>query len=162
VARAPARGGARERELTGLSEALKHVFRGLSSLRGRDTHLGQADVSHAQYELLVALFDGGQLSVSELAGAAQLAPATVTQMLDHLVLADVVERVRSVQDRRVVVCKLTGKGRAKVLAKRQAWRARWELALGDVPVAKLAVATEVLNRIAAMLAEPSVQDRAKR
>ena len=64
--------------------AFRRVFRSLSRLRGRDTHLGGSELSHAQFELLIELDERGELLGGELAAAARLTPATVTQMLDHL------------------------------------------------------------------------------
>ncbi len=87
-------------ELTALGKAFRRVFRSLSRLRGRDTHLGGSELSHAQFELLIELHERGELSAGELAAAARLAPGTVTQMLDHLATDGHVKRVRSQTDRR--------------------------------------------------------------
>jgi MarR family transcriptional regulator, organic hydroperoxide resistance regulator len=131
-------------ELTELGDAFRRVFRSLSRLRGRDTHLDGSELSHAQFELLIELDECGELSAGELATAARLTPATVTQMLDHLAERGHVERVRSQIDRRVVVSRLTPQGRAKIEAKREAWRSRWEGALEDVDREDLRAATRVL------------------
>src|SRR5207302_1180273 len=91
------------------------------------------ELSHAHFELLVELLDRGELSAGELAAAADLTPATVTQMLDHLAACGHVERARSETDRRVVVSRLTPEGALKIHARREAWRKRWEKALADLP-----------------------------
>ena len=117
---------AREEQLTELGLAFRRVFRSFNRLRGRDTHLGGSELSHAQFELLIELFERGALPAGELATAARLTPATVTQMLDHLAEQGHVERVRSETDRRVVVSRLTPQGRRKIEAKREAWQQRWE------------------------------------
>jgi DNA-binding MarR family transcriptional regulator len=132
-------------ELTALGLAFRRVFRTLSRLRGRDTHLGGSELSHAQFELLIELDERGELSAGELALAARLAPGTVTQMLDHLAESGHVERVRSETDRRVVVSRLTTQGRRKIEAKRKAWQSRWEEALGGVEAEDLRAATRVLE-----------------
>jgi DNA-binding MarR family transcriptional regulator len=136
--------------LTELGLAFRHVFRTLSRLRGRDTHLAGEELSHAQFELLIELDERGELPAGELAAAARLTPATVTQMLDHLAESGHVERVRSETDRRVVVSRLTGQGRAKIEAKRAAWQGRWQAALGDMPDRDLRAATRVLEKLGAM------------
>src|SRR5258705_5197087 len=59
-------------ELTELGRAFRHVFRTLSRLRGRDTHLGGSELSHAQFELLIELDERGELPAGELAAAARL------------------------------------------------------------------------------------------
>jgi len=138
-------------ELTELGAAFRRVFRSFNRLRGRDTHLGASELSHAQFELLIELSERGELPAGELAAAARLTPATVTQMLDHLAEQGHVERVRSETDRRVVVSRLTPQGKRKIDAKREAWQSRWEQALQGVGADELRAATRVLERLAAMV-----------
>jgi len=137
-------------QLTELGLAFRHVFRTLSRLRGRDTHLQGSELSHAQFELLIELDERGELPAGELAAAARLTPATVTQMLDHLAACGHVERLRSPTDRRVVVSRLTDQGREQIAAKRKAWQGRWQQALGDVSERDLRAATRVLQRLGAV------------
>jgi DNA-binding MarR family transcriptional regulator len=137
-------------ELTDLGRAFRRVFRGLIRMRGRDTHLGGSELSHAQFELLIELYERGELPAGELAAAARLSPAAVTQMLDHLAAAGQVERVRSQSDRRVVVSRLTPQGRRKILAKRAIWQSRWEHALDGLSARELQAATRVLERLSAV------------
>jgi len=139
-----------EAQLADLGMAFRHVFRSLRRLRGRDTHLLGTDMSHAQFELLIELDERGPLPAGELAGAAQLTPSTVTQMLDHLAQSGHVERVRSESDRRVVVSRLTSQGRRMVKAKRALWKERWSLALADVDAEELTIATAVLERLSSV------------
>jgi MarR family transcriptional regulator, organic hydroperoxide resistance regulator len=145
----------REDELEGLGQAFKRVFRSLNRLRGRDTHLGGEELSHAQFELLIELDERGELSAGQLASAARLAPGTVTQMLDHLAGCGHVERDRSQTDRRVVVSRLTAAGKRKIEAKRAAHKLRWEAALADIDSDELRAATRVLDRLAAMVEDVS-------
>ncbi|MGO9322011.1 MAG: MarR family winged helix-turn-helix transcriptional regulator [Solirubrobacteraceae bacterium] len=142
---------AREAQLTELGMAFRRVFRSLNRLRGRDTHLGAGELSHAQFELLIELFERGELPAGELAAAARLTPATVTQMLDHLAEQGHVERVRSPTDRRVVVSRLTRQGTRKIEAKHAAWKSRWEQALTGFQADELRAATRVLERLGAMV-----------
>jgi len=148
----------REAHLADLGKAFRRVFRGARRLRGRDTHLLGSEVSHAQFELLIELHERGPLAASELASAAQLTPATVTQMLDHLAASGHVERARSQSDRRVVVSGLTSLGRRKVQEKRAAWQERWEQVLADVDADELRVATRVLERLSAVFEDPPGTD----
>jgi DNA-binding MarR family transcriptional regulator len=134
-------------ELLDLGRAFRRVFRSLRRLRGRDTHLIGSEVSHAQMELLIELSERGPLSAGDLAAAAQLTPATVTQMLDHLAACGHVERTRSNADRRVVVTSLSAQGQDKVQAKRAVWQQRWEAVLADVDAEDLRVTTRVLRRL---------------
>ncbi|HTA05798.1 MAG TPA: MarR family winged helix-turn-helix transcriptional regulator [Solirubrobacteraceae bacterium] len=143
--------------MTELGSAFRQVFRALSRLRGRDTHLVGSELSHAQFELLIELDERGELPAGELAAAARLTPATVTQMLDHLAACGHVERVRSETDRRVVVSRLTEQGRGKIEAKRAAWQSRWQAALGDVGERDLQAATKVLRRLGEMFDDGPVE-----
>jgi DNA-binding MarR family transcriptional regulator len=138
-------------QLTELGIAFRRVFRSFNRLRGRDTHLGGAELSHAQFELLIELYERGELPAGELAAAARLTPATVTQMLDNLAECGHVERVRSQIDRRVVVSRLTRQGRRKIKAKREVWQSRWEQALAGIEIDELRAATRVLERLGAMV-----------
>ncbi|MGA7703638.1 MAG: MarR family winged helix-turn-helix transcriptional regulator [Solirubrobacteraceae bacterium] len=140
-------------ELLDLGKAFRRVFRSLRRLRGRDTHLIGSEVTHAQMELLIELSEQGPLSAGELALAAQLTPATVTQMLEHLAASGHVERTRSEVDRRVVVTRLTSQGESKVQAKRALWQARWESILADVDAEDLRTTTRVLERLNAVFAD---------
>jgi MarR family transcriptional regulator, organic hydroperoxide resistance regulator len=136
--------------LTALGLSFRHVFRTLSRLRGRDTHLEGSELSHAQFELLLELDERGGLPAGELAAAARMSPASVTQMLDHLAACGHVQRVRSETDRRVVVSRLTPQGRGQIEAKRRAWQSRWTKALEGVSERDLRAATRVLERLGAM------------
>jgi DNA-binding MarR family transcriptional regulator len=148
----------REQRILELGAAFRSMFRALNRVRGRDTHLGGSDLSHAQFQLLLELQEhGDEVSAGELAAAAQLAPATVTQMLDHLAASGDVERVRSEKDRRVVVTRLTQQGLSRIEAKREAWRQRWQLALDDVGEDELAAASVVIGRLAEMFEQTAAE-----
>jgi DNA-binding MarR family transcriptional regulator len=134
-------------ELDELGRAFRRVFRSLSRLRGRDTHLGGAEISHAQFELLIELYEHGEMPAGELAAAARMSPGTVTEMLEHLSDQGHVERARSDTDRRVVVSRLTEQGRRQIEAKRAAWQERWMGALAGIPPAELRAATRVLEQL---------------
>ncbi len=148
-----ARADAPSPELTALGLAFRRLFRAVSRMRGRDTHLVGGELSHAQFELLIELDERGELSSGELAGAARITPATVSQLLDGLVEQGYVRRSRSESDRRVVRAALTELGTARVAAKRAAWQARWEEALGDVSARELKAATRVLQKLGEMFDE---------
>jgi DNA-binding MarR family transcriptional regulator len=143
-----------EEELTELGHAFQRAYRNLRSLRGRDTHLVGGELGHAQSELLIELRERGPLPIGELAEAASLQPATVSQMLDALAGFGYVERVRTEKDRRVVVAKLTRRGRARTDKQKELWRVRWEEALEGVDPADLHAAALVLERIATVFEEP--------
>jgi DNA-binding MarR family transcriptional regulator len=142
----------REAAVTDLGRAFRRAFRSLRSLRGRDTHRGD-EVGHAQFELLIELYANGAMNAGELAEAVEASAATVSGMLDGLSEAELVERTRSETDRRIVVVKLTRRGRRKVEARKAVWRRRWEEALEGLDDEELRVASRVLDRIHGIFCE---------
>jgi DNA-binding MarR family transcriptional regulator len=143
---------ARDEALTELGLAFRGAFRSLRSLRGRDTHRGD-EVGHAQFELLGELYARGAMHAGELAEAVAASAATVSGMLDGLCEADLVERTRSETDRRIVVVKLTRRGRRKVEARKALWQRRWQEALEGIDEDELRNATAVLDRIRGIFGE---------
>src|SRR5881398_1687496 len=85
-----------------VGQSFKAAVAAVRRLRGRETHR-PGELSYAQYSLLFGLADRRACSVGELALAAELSSATATRMLDHLAEVGLVERVRSNDDRRVVM-----------------------------------------------------------
>lgn len=130
-----------------LGLAFKRAMAAVRRLRGRETQR-PGQLSFAQYGLLFGLAGMCERSARELGDQADLAPATVAQMLEHLESAGLVKRTRSEQDRRVVLSTLTEHG-AKVVAERQAqMQPRWEAALGEFTDTELDAAARVLTRLA--------------
>jgi DNA-binding MarR family transcriptional regulator len=148
----PAVGPERAAAITELGVAFRSAFRSLRSLRGRDTHRGD-ELGHAQYELLAELCAHGPLQAGELAEAVEASAATVSGMLDHLSEADLVERTRSDTDRRIVVVKVTRRGKRKVEARKALWQARWQGALEGLDDEELQTAARVLERIHGIFCE---------
>jgi DNA-binding MarR family transcriptional regulator len=145
----------REERLTELGQAFRRAYRSLRRLRGRDTHLLDGEISHAQFELLAELRERGPLPAGELAHVAGLSAATVSQMLDHLATDGQVKRVRSETDRRVVLIELTTLGRRRVETTKALWRKRWVVALNGVDDEELRITSSVLQRIGAVFEEPT-------
>jgi DNA-binding MarR family transcriptional regulator len=131
-------------------EQLGHSFKAMLAafrrLRGREAQrLGE--LSYAQYSLLFGLAAEPELSASQLAGLADLSPATVTQMLDHLESDGLVTRVRSQRDKRVVLVALTKSGRKLVQERRARFEPRWQAALTEFSAEELLTAAAVLDRL---------------
>jgi DNA-binding MarR family transcriptional regulator len=148
---APTKQRARPREeaIAQLGAAFKGTMAAIRRLRGRDTHR-HGELSFAQYHLLCGLVEHDERSAGELALAADLSPATVTQMLDGLVEMGLVERTRSERDRRVVNCTLTTRGRELLTERRAHLEQRWQTELAEFSVQDLATAAAVLNRLRAL------------
>ena len=135
-----------------LAVSFKAVTAALRRLRGRETHR-PGELSYAQYGLLFGLAQGGALPARDLAYVADLSPATVTQMLDGLERAGLVERVRSDSDKRVVLTSLTERGREIVERRRQQLEPRWRAALADFSEDDLLNAAAILDRLREMFEE---------
>ena len=148
---APGLTAARDRTeaLEHLGRSFKRAMAAVRRLRGRETHR-PGELSFAQYGLLFGLGDGGELSVRELALSADLSPATVTQMLDSLEAAGLVERVRSQRDRRVVLISLTEHGAELVAARRARFEPLWRASARRVRGGRAARAAAVLDRLREM------------
>jgi DNA-binding MarR family transcriptional regulator len=126
--------------------AFKRAMVAVRKLRGRETQR-HGQLSYAQYGLLFGLSGACELSARELAEQAELSPATVTQMLDHLEAAGLVKRTRSEQDRRVVLSVLTERGAAVVAERHAQMEPRWRAALSEFSDEELTAAARVLTRL---------------
>ena len=129
-----------------LRRSFKDVQAALRRLRGRETRK-PGELSFAQFGLLFGLAERGEMSAGELATAAALSPATVTQMLDGLEAAGLVRRLRSERDKRVVMVSLTDDGRAVMESRRRWFESLWEQALDGLSARELSAATAVLDRL---------------
>jgi DNA-binding MarR family transcriptional regulator len=116
-------------------------------LRGRETHR-PGQISYAQYGLLFSLAGMCERSARDLAEHADLTPATVAQMLESLEAQGLVTRIRSDQDRRVVLSSLTQRGEQLVAERHAQMEPRWRAALDEFDAAELVTAARVLNRLA--------------
>jgi DNA-binding MarR family transcriptional regulator len=132
-----------------LRDAVQAFSAAQRRLRSRDARGG--GLSFSQWYLLRQLADCDELPAGKLAAAADLTPASATQMLDSLAEQGLVERVRSDTDRRVVLNRLTPAGRERVSAKQAEIETRWREALADLPAEQLEQAAQVLRRMADVL-----------
>lgn len=135
-----------------VARSFKGTMAALRRLRGRESHRS-GELSDAQYSLLFCLRESDAVRTSELALAADLSPASTTEMLDSLAGAGLVTRVRSDQDRRVVLTSLTERGRELVEERRARFEPRWLAALEDVSESDLLVAAGVLDRLRGLFDE---------
>jgi DNA-binding MarR family transcriptional regulator len=136
----------RDAALEELRLALQEMLSAHRRLRSRDSrHSGTIGFAH--FRLLGALRRDESLTASGLAAAADLSPATVTEMLDTLVGAGLVERQRDESDRRVVRVALTPGGRKAFDAKRSRFLAAWKRELADLDADAIRSASIVLQRL---------------
>jgi DNA-binding MarR family transcriptional regulator len=129
--------------------ALSQMFGAERRLRGRDH--GSGDLTHAHIRSLHALGEAGELSAGQLAKSADLNPASVTAMLDHLEEGGIVSRSRSTTDRRVTIVALTPKGRDLLAEKSAKWREMWKTRLETFSDSELQVAARVIREIGELM-----------
>lgn len=142
----------RSEALEELGRAFKGVSAAMRRLRGRETH-HPGELSYAQYGMLFGLADGVPKSSRELALAADVAPATATEMLDALAASGLVARTRSEEDRRIVLTSLTERGKAVVDERRARYEPLWQAALEGFTETELRSAAAILEALRRMFDE---------
>jgi MarR family transcriptional regulator, organic hydroperoxide resistance regulator len=136
----------RRQAMEQLARSFKGSMAAVRRMRGRESHR-PGELSDAQYSLLFGLRESDAVRTSELALAADLSPASTTEMLDSLAGAGLVTRVRSDQDRRVVLTSLTDRGRELVEERRARFEPRWLAAMDGVSERDLLITAGVLDRL---------------
>ncbi len=142
----------RTEALEELGRAFKGVSAAIRRLRGRETHHPE-ELSYAQYGMLFVLADGAPKPTRELALAADVSPATATEMLDALAASGLVARIRSEEDRRIVLTSLTDRGKAVVDERRARYEPRWQAALEEFSETELCSAAAILDALHRMFDE---------
>ncbi len=122
-------------------------------LRARDQKCAKGELTQSHIRALFTIGKTGEATAGDLAKAAELSPASVSAMLDHLERDGIVSRRRADHDRRVVLVTLTDSGRTLLEEKRTAWRRRSADALAGVPDDDLLAAADVMHRLARLLDE---------
>jgi DNA-binding MarR family transcriptional regulator len=135
-----------------LGRSFKATSAAMRRLRGAERRR-TGELRDAQYTLLFGLREHHALPSSELAHLADLSPASATEMLDGLVAAKLVKRMRSDRDRRVVLVSLTDRGRALVEEHRAHFEPRWRAAFADFSEGELEAAMAVLERMRRLFEE---------
>ena len=147
----------RAEALQALGRAFKGTVAALRRLRARETHR-PGELSYAQYGLLFGLWDGEPKSSRELALAADVSPATAAEMLDALAASGLVERIRSSDDKRIVLTSLTDPGREVVERRHARYEPRWHAAVQRFSDEELLTAAEVLDALRQMFDEFAEED----
>ncbi|MBV9004265.1 MAG: MarR family transcriptional regulator [Solirubrobacterales bacterium] len=143
-----------------VGQAFKGAMAALRRLRGRETH-HPGELSDAQYSLLFCLRGHDAVSTGELAEAADLSPASATEMLDGLAAHGLVARVRSDRDRRVVLTSLTPRGRDLVEERRARIEPRYRAAMAEFNDQELLAAAAVLDRLRGLFDEFADERRSR-
>lgn len=91
-------------------EAVLSATRALAGLAARTIAEVSAEVSLAQYRVLVLLHGGGPMTMGSLAAILDVNPSTVTRTCDALVDKGLIRRRTSQDNRRTVIAELTSRG----------------------------------------------------
>jgi MarR family transcriptional regulator, organic hydroperoxide resistance regulator len=146
VVPAPAEAGDRRPTIEQLRLALAHMSGAERRLRGRD-HSRPGELTTPQLRALATLGREREMTAGQLARNADLNPATVTAMLDHLEAANVVQRHRSTEDRRVCNVSLTPQGWQLLERKLAHWHSLWEEEFSDFSDRDLEAAARVIGHV---------------
>jgi DNA-binding MarR family transcriptional regulator len=136
------------------TSALDHFFSAVRRSRARIAReAGAGELTLSQYQLLSALAEVPERPVGELAEAAAVAPPTATRMLDGLERSGIVERRHSTTDRRVVIVRLTGKGRRLVERKEKLVAAKRRALYESLSPSERRQVERLLGRLAEVIEE---------
>lgn len=116
-------------------------------VRGADQRRG-GGLTHAHVRALFVLLREQEATAGTLARVAELNPASVTAMIDHLEGLGLVQRRRDGRDRRVCWVSLTEAGKAQVAEKQQVWHAVVAEAFEGMSDRELNVVARGLSRLA--------------
>ena len=131
----------------GLRAALNRAFGAERRLRGRD-HGGAGELTYTQLRSIAALGREREMTAGQLAKSADLNPASVTALIDRLEAANLVQRDRSTEDRRVCNVSLTPEGWELFEHKLARWQRLWEDRMAEFSDDELDAAVRVIERIA--------------
>lgn len=96
-------------------------------------HFHQAGLSATQFMILNVLPTGGEgMNIGSLAKSMNLKPATVAKTVDSLETRGMLRRVKSEQDRRVVLVQITERGQELQNAAAERFRNRIDIALRNM------------------------------
>jgi DNA-binding MarR family transcriptional regulator len=144
--------GGRRPEIEELRAALAGMSGAERRLRGRD-HSRPGELTFAQIRALAALGREREMTAGQLARSADLNPASVTAMLDHLEESGIVQRHRSTEDRRVCNVSLTQDGWGLLQRKLDGWQSLWEQKLAGVSERDLRTAARVVQQVTGLYEE---------
>lgn len=133
-----------------LRTAVNHLLAADRRLRGRD-HSRPGELTFAQLRTITALGRDEEMTAGQLAKSAELTPATVTSILDQLEDANIVERRRSTEDRRVCNVALTPEGRQLLERKLAAWRQLWSEHLSGYSEEDIGTAIGIVQAVTGIL-----------
>lgn len=141
-----------------LEESLGYL---ISSLKVRmsaclDRELAELDITHAQWVILMRIAGGLGQTCADLCRGASYDTGSMTRMLDRLEEKQLIRRLRSQEDRRVVEIRLTAHGKELLpRLRRSGEQVLASMAEGFTP-AEVELSKGLLRRMLENLAEPRI------
>jgi MarR family transcriptional regulator, organic hydroperoxide resistance regulator len=133
-----------------LRVALNQLLAADRRLRGRD-HSRPGELTFAQLRTIAALGREREMTAGQLAKSAELTPAAVTSILDQLEAANIVERRRSTEDRRVCNVALTPEGWELLERKLSVWHGLWTDRMSGFSDKEIETAAAILHEVTGIL-----------
>jgi DNA-binding MarR family transcriptional regulator len=121
--------------------------------RARGSAAANGGLTLSQYGLLEGLSAQPSARVQELAGNAGITSSTATRILDALERRGIVERTRTLEDRRAVAVSLTEEGQQLLQAEEEWLRGRQRAFYASLPPTEREIAPDLLLRLAALIDE---------
>jgi len=114
-----------------------------------ETHLAQAQVSMAQFGLLIATAEEPELTMARLAEKRGISPSTLSRTLRPLEADGLIESFADPTNKRVRRVRLTPAGRVRTRAAFAAWKAAQAKAAAIVPPAAIEKVLRATEKLAA-------------
>ena len=135
-----------------VSEIIDNLRRVFQVVTGQSKKVErETGLTGPQLWAIKTISQGAPIMVSEIARQMYLHPATVVGILDRLEKQDLVTRVRSNEDRRVVRVELTAKGAALVKKAPEVAQGLLVSGLERLPITRLKNIAEGLDQLVALL-----------
>lgn len=106
------------------------------------------ELSFSQYLILQTLLEKEAMRMNELARTLGVSKANVTGLVDRMVRARLIDRMRSDEDRRVVFVTLTQKGKRTVQRMLNTQRREWRRIMETIPPRNLDIFMNSLEQLA--------------
>lgn len=130
-------------------------------LIGSSTAFG-GELSFSQYMILQTLLQKDAMRMNELATTLGVSKANVTGLVDRMVRARLVERMRSDEDRRVVYVRLSTKGQRIAQRMQSTQRRDWKRIMQKLPPRNLDIFINSLEQLAHALVERNRIERSRK
>ncbi|MEM3972212.1 MAG: MarR family transcriptional regulator [Saccharolobus sp.] len=114
-----------------------------------DKALGQIGLSYFEFKVMCALEEEGKVPMSRVAEKYMLTKAGLTSIIDRLEEKELVRRVRSEEDRRVIYVELTDKGKEKLYEGRKIFQNVLEIFMKKISENEIAELEKIFNKLSA-------------